>query len=228
MANFLDDIYNFCKEVVSNDELSGRVIKGPSKSYYPAKNIEKFIQNKVGNITENVYNNLFSVDDAIRSSNDIDFFINNFDSIISKISRYEPVVLTNSSVGALVFCDLAIKLEHSGIFIGDKTIVELDGDGNIRKVDYSTFLNDSLFRTGINIFTFTDLSGRVLGSQSTSDRARFKVGEKVKYNLFFENCHKFSAGCMTGDFENFKVTFTQLLNLIRIKYGPFKIRRVFQ
>ena len=141
---------------------------------------------------------------------------------------YEPVILSNSCAGALVFCDLAIKLEHSGIFIGDKTIVELDGSGNIRKVDYSTFLNDSIFRTGINIFTFTDLTGRVLCSQSTSDRARYKAGEKLQYNLFFENCHKFSAGCMTGDFENFKVTFTQLLNLVRIKYGPFKIRRVLQ
>ena len=124
----------------------------------------KDIFKKEGSVVEGI-RNLFSVDDAIRTSSDVDSFVNNFDSILSKIFMYEPVILSNSCAGALVFCDLAIKPEHSGIFIGDKTIVELDGSGNIRKVDYSTFLNDSIFRTGINIFTFTDLTGRVLCSK---------------------------------------------------------------
>ena len=57
--------------------------------------------------------------------------------------------------GAVVWRDLLIgSAEHSGIYIGDGKIVELSGDGVIREVTKSQFLNGVVlgYRTGINTF----------------------------------------------------------------------------
>jgi len=33
--------------------------------------------------------------------------------------------------GSIVYCDLAYALEHTGIYINDKKIIHLDGNGSI-------------------------------------------------------------------------------------------------
>lgn len=183
------------------------------------------IKTTFSNPTESFVNSTYRSSNAIRNSIDINNVTNNLDDVLFKVSMRDSVSL-DGCAGAVVFCNLAIILEHSGIYIGNKRIVELNGDGYIREIDYSTFLNDSLFRTGLNIFTFTDLNGNVLYSRGIAYRAEFRIGEKKNYNLIFENCHKFSAGCISGNFENIRVTFNQLLNLILETYGPFEIRKV--
>ncbi|MEJ2676599.1 MAG: hypothetical protein P8011_15675 [Acidihalobacter sp.] len=41
-----------------------------------------------------------------------------------------------------------------------------------------------------------------VGSKKTADRAKSAVGKVRDYNFVLDNCHQFSAGCLTGDFDN--------------------------
>jgi cell wall-associated NlpC family hydrolase len=43
-------------------------------------------------------------------------------------------------VGSVVYCDLALTTEHSGIYVGENQIVHLDGDGDIQIVSPDDFL----------------------------------------------------------------------------------------
>lgn len=232
LLKFLDEVYDVYKEVTSTDTLMDTIIKGPPKTYPTYKttsSVEKIVKTTKalveGDVGEAVCEAV-GINDIIRTVSDIENTVRDLENVLYKVTTVDTVALDDTCVGALVFCELAKGIEHSGIYIGNRQIVEVDGDGNIRKVDFTTFYSDSVYRTGKNIFTMTDPNGKVLCSNKISERAKFKVGEKIKYNLLYENCHKFSAGCITGRFENFKVTFTQLLNLIRKTYGPFEIRKV--
>lgn len=92
--------------------------------------------------------------------------------------------------------------EHSGIYIGDGQIVHLNGDGNIEAVSAMTFLNRlGGFATGISLFASCDQNGPV-GCNDVAERAISMIGETRNYGLLTDNCHQFSAGCLTGDFEN--------------------------
>ena len=42
------------------------------------------------------------------------------------------------------------------------------------------------------------------------DRAKKKIDDHTKYNVLFNNCHRFSAGCITGNFDNEVMSFAQL------------------
>ena len=128
--------------------------------------------------------------------------------------------------GAIIFCELAIGLEHSGVYIGNREIVELNGDGRIRKIDPVTFHSGSELRTGYELYTFTDLNGNILCSKEIAERALDKIGTKVTYNIVFNNCHEFSTGCITGNFLNLNMTFDSLLSAIARKYGAYEIRKV--
>ena len=46
----------------------------------------------------------------------------------------------NPTPGTPVFCDLAVAVEHTGIYIGRNRIVHLEGDGNIRSVSPEEFV----------------------------------------------------------------------------------------
>ena len=153
--------------------------------------------------------------------------INNIENFYYK--KTEKTVEINSFSccdGAVVFCELAKKIEYSGIYVGNGQIVELNGDGWIRKVNPVTFYSDSQYRTGNEIYTFTDFNGKVLCSEEIARRARGKVGTKVDYSIISENCHQFSVGCLTGNFSNLNITFTQLLELMKKIYGNYEIRKV--
>ena len=47
---------------------------------------------------------------------------------------------TEPAPGTPVYCNLAIVVEHTGIYIGDNEIVHLNGDGNIETVSPQEFL----------------------------------------------------------------------------------------
>ena len=65
--------------------------------------------------------------------------------------------------GCIVICKIAGGFaEHSGVYIGDDTIVELNGSGDIQEVSFHEFLNDGLTRTGIKIYVACDSSNNVL------------------------------------------------------------------
>jgi len=105
--------------------------------------------------------------------------------------------------GSVVYCDLAFgNAEHSGIYIGNNEIVHLDGSGNVEIVDPKEFLNRlDGFNLAISIYVSCDGSSAV-GGDTIAKRAKKMVGEKRDYNLIFDNCHQFTSGCITGNFEN--------------------------
>lgn len=41
-----------------------------------------------------------------------------------------------------------------------------------------------------------------VGSKDAARRAKKMVGRYRDYSLVFDNCHQFTSGCITGNFEN--------------------------
>lgn len=103
-------------------------------------------------------------------------------------------------VGSLLYVDMFLgAAEHSGIYVGDGEVVELGGDGRVRKVPASRFLDDgSLKMTAISIYVSSH-DGHGMGSEQVAQRALSKVGSHRDYNVLTDNCHRFCIGCMTGD-----------------------------
>ena len=119
-------------------------------------------------------------------------------------SAYDYVMgrVSSPAIGSIVYCDLAGAVEHSGIYIGNDLIVHLDGSGHIEVVSPNDFLGRlGGFNPAVNIFVSCDGDDPV-GSESIGRRAQNALGEKRKYNFVLDNCHQFSSGCITGNFDN--------------------------
>jgi len=128
--------------------------------------------------------------------------------------------------GSILMCKIAGSLfEHTGVYIGDGKIVELAGSGRVRAVSFNKFLRDGLTRTGNRIYIACDEDNDPLWSYTVADIAKEMIGKRRDYNVIMDNCHQFTAGCITGDFENPVNFFWMLHNLIReeLNYGE-KIR----
>ena len=103
--------------------------------------------------------------------------------------------------GSLVYCDL-LKVEHTGIYIGEGLICHLDGNGAIQITTPNDFLSRlNGWNQAISIYV-SCRDGNAVGSDEVAKRARLMVGQRRNYNLILDNCHQFSSGCLTGDFEN--------------------------
>lgn len=101
--------------------------------------------------------------------------------------------------GSILYCDLAFGYaEHSGVYIGDGRIVHLNGQGKVEVVSPSEFIEGT---TAMNIYV-SCRNEYAVGCDFTADRARQAIHDKRNYNVLLDNCHQFSAGCITGDFEN--------------------------
>ena len=132
--------------------------------------------------------------------------------------------------GAVVFCDLFGAVEHSGICIGDNEIIHLDGSGDIEKVDFYEFiarlngLNDTVFKA--NLSYFVDEADNPIASKKFIKRAKNILGDSIDYNLFSNNCHKFTSGCITGDFDNSDTTFYELKDRIMEEFNLSSLYRI--
>jgi len=124
------------------------------------------------------------------------------------------------ALGSVVYCALAMGyLDHSGIYIGKNQIVHLDGSGEIEIVSPETFLNRL---GGLNLaisITVSCAAGKPVGSRQVAARARRQVGRTVDYRLLTNNCHVFTAGCISGDFDNWSVTMSALKSAARDHLG---------
>mgnify|MGYP000998579309 CR=1 FL=1 len=105
-------------------------------------------------------------------------------------------------VGSVVYCDLAVFAEHSGVYVGKGKIAHLDGSGRIEIVTARQFLKRL---GGLNpadsIYVSCDDEGAIKASK-VAKRAREMEGGERPYNVILDNCHQFTSGCLTGDFEN--------------------------
>jgi len=121
-------------------------------------------------------------------------------------------------VGSIVLCKIAANFaEHSGIYIGDGKFVELAGSGKIRKVKKNKFLSGGMTRTGFEIYVACDSNDNCISSNKVAKRAKKKLGESRDYNFIIDNCHQFTAGCITGHFEKPVNFFWWLSDIIKIK-----------
>ena len=109
------------------------------------------------------------------------------------MDRVQPVP------GSVVYTDLFLSYaEHSGIYVGNGLIAELNGAGNIELVTRREFMQGG---TGQSIYV-SSCDGQAIGDPAVASRARSMVGSTRDYNILLDNCHQFSSGCLTGNFEN--------------------------
>lgn len=116
-------------------------------------------------------------------------------------------------VGAVVCCGLGGLLDHTGIYIGDNTIVELAGNGLVKAVSMERFLSE---RSGSNIFIACDSNGEPLTSNLAAQRAIEQIFKFYEYDVISNNCHRFIWQCFEQ--RNHELTTFKTLNLHLAEY----------
>lgn len=99
-------------------------------------------------------------------------------------------------VGAIVCCGIGGVLDHTGIWIGDNTIIEVDGNGLVKPVSTQRFTDT---RSGRGIFIACDSLGVALASEMAAQRAIAQIFQVRDYHLFDNNCHQFIWQCFQID-----------------------------
>lgn len=98
--------------------------------------------------------------------------------------------------GSVVYCDLVAVVEHSGIYVGDGKISNIEVDGFAESVvSYSSacdFTSKSVWK---GIYVSCNAEGAV-GRSAVAQEADSHIGERSFYGLVFKNCHEFSTKCI--------------------------------
>jgi hypothetical protein len=170
------------------DELFGGSSKG-NKGLIDVvfETVEKSIK-KDGPIDTTIPNSVFKTSSIANEIHDL---------LKSKNTKYakEP------AYGSVVYCQLG-PVEHSGIYVGNHKIVQLNGQGRIEKVSLSGFTDHITTIDSAIYFPCDNEYGHALGLGLAGSMAIDMIGKRRNYNLILDNCHQFSSGCLTGDFEN--------------------------
>lgn len=110
--------------------------------------------------------------------------------------------------GSVLYSDLMIGAEHSGIYIGNEKISNivvdnlLKGDSKVKVSNPENFADKGKLHK--KIYVSCNKNGSV-GSKLVSDKAISHIGDKNKYGLFFDNCHQFSEKCVDASIENYTI-----------------------
>lgn len=98
--------------------------------------------------------------------------------------------------GSVVYCDLGVLLEHSGVYVGDGRIsnIEVTGfaQGEVKCSNPLNFTSKSVFK---GIYVSCDGDGAT-GHSLLAAEAESRVGEQSLYGLVFNNCHQFCEKCI--------------------------------
>ncbi len=100
--------------------------------------------------------------------------------------------------GAVVACEIFHSFEHTGIYLGDDVIVELQGTGLVRAISSQRFLAG---RTGEELVVACNSRGEVIVSNDVAARASAKIYTYEAYDLLQNNCHRFTYACVSGKHE---------------------------
>ena len=100
------------------------------------------------------------------------------------------------SRGAVVCCGIGGVLEHTGIWLGENTVVELDGKGLIKALSSQRFLAE---RSGKQIFIACDSNGVPLADERVAEIAEQQIFQYRDYHLINNNCHRFIWDCFTRE-----------------------------
>lgn len=120
-------------------------------------------------------------------------------------------------VGAIVCCGIGGVLDHTGIWVGDNTIIELDGNGLVKPVSPRRFTDD---RSGKGIFIACDSLGQPLASEVAAQSAIEQIYQQRDYHLFDNNCHQFIWQCFQSraeaitTFKSLSVNIAQLFDRV--------------
>lgn len=99
--------------------------------------------------------------------------------------------------GSVLYCDLWVAVEHSGIFVGEGIISNIVVDGFAESIvsrsSPQSFTSKSTL--GRKIYVSCDRHGAV-GHGVVASSANAHVGERAFYGLVIKNCHQFSTKCV--------------------------------
>ena len=101
-------------------------------------------------------------------------------------------------VGAIVCCGIGGLLDHTGIWVGDDTIIELDGNGLIKPISSKRFTKE---RSGKHIFVACDAKANPLVSEVGAQRAINQIYQCRDYHILDNNCHQFVWECIKPNDE---------------------------
>jgi hypothetical protein len=103
--------------------------------------------------------------------------------------------LSDVPVGAVVVCEIFHLFEHSGIYIGEGQIVELQGSGLVRAISINRFFDN---RSGKHLLVACNAQGQVLVGDGCYERAIAQIYTVQDYDLIHNNCHRFTQHCVSG------------------------------
>ncbi len=112
-----------------------------------------------------------AVDKTIRAKSSGTVQTNNFDS-----SYHEP------GFGTIIYCEILFGgAEHSGIYVGNRKAIALDGNGEVVQVSLEEFTNN-LTTTNQDIYIpfFCNISNMPVKFPSAANRALSMIGEKKR------------------------------------------------
>lgn len=99
--------------------------------------------------------------------------------------------------GSVLYCDLWVAVEHSGIYVGEGAISNIVVDGlaesTVSRSSPQSFTSKSML--GRKIYVSCDRHGAV-GHHMVARGADAHVGERAFYGLIIKNCHQFSTKCV--------------------------------
>lgn len=99
--------------------------------------------------------------------------------------------------GSVLYADLWLAVEHSGIHVGEGQIsnIEVEGfaEGAVRRCGPASFVSKS--KLGKKIYVSCNNRGAV-GHGDVAAGADSHVGERSFYGLVIKNCHQFSEKCV--------------------------------
>lgn len=99
--------------------------------------------------------------------------------------------------GSVLYCDLWVAVEHSGIYLGDGAIANIVVDGlaesTVCRSSPHSFTSKSTL--GRKIYVSCNSHGAV-GHPVVARGADAHVGERAFYGLVIKNCHQFSSKCV--------------------------------
>jgi len=149
---------------------------------------------------------------------------------LSDLSKHESAIaaypsdlfdtneIVKPQVGAIVCCGIGGILDHTGIWVDDDTIIEMDGQGLIKPISSRRFTAE---RSGKNIFIACDSNAQPLTSELAAQRALEQIFQCQQYDMINNNCHQFLWQCFKPH-DTTLTTFKEL-NLRMAKYFDRKI-----
>ncbi|MBK0075557.1 hypothetical protein [Bacillus sp. S56] len=122
--------------------------------------------------------------------------------------------------GSPIFTEIGFGISgHSGIYIGKQRVIALNSKGGITENSLEEFTDHiTTFNYEICV-PYDNKHDWEIGFADAGARAIEKLGQSRNYHVLLDNCHQFTLGCLTGDFENSGNFLWMLKDEVQKKYG---------